>query len=254
MVSKEIGRILENSPLIEGFIYKMAILAPGIAKMAKPGQFIEIKTGKSPLLRKPISLYGIDDALGTITFLYQVKGEGTLNLSLMGVNDPIDLLGPLGNGFTIKTHGKGKHLLVGGGIGIAPLLELGKVLKSKGETVEFILGFSSKEASYAMDEFHDIAPLQVATMDGSLGTKGTVGAILDQMELSDVETIYACGPEPMLRYLQKFSDDIDVELSLEAYMGCGLGACLSCVCEKKDGDYARVCKDGPVFKGKDVVL
>ena len=250
---KEIGKVLSNEALIEGFIYLMRIRSPKIAAEAAAGQFVEIRTGKSPLLRKPISLFEVEKTEGTISILYQVKGEGTRNLAAFVPGDDVDMIGPLGRGFTVKKSGK-KCLLVGGGIGIAPLYQLGRDLKALGSEVEFILGFGTKDQSYALELFGALAPVHVSTMDGSLGVKGTVGAILDGWNLDEVETIYSCGPEPMLKYVQTFGDRLDVELSLEAYMGCGLGACLSCVCEKKDGDYARVCKDGPVFKAGEVVL
>ena len=250
---KEIGKVISNEALIEGFIYLMKIRSVRIAEEAAAGQFVEIRTGRSPLLRKPISLFEVEKAEGTISILYQVKGEGTRNLAAFEAGDDIDLIGPLGRGFTVKKADR-KCLLVGGGIGIAPLYQLGRELKGMGTEFEFILGFGTKDQSYALDLFEALAPVQVTTMDGSLGVKGTVGAVLDAWALDQVETVYSCGPEPMLKYVQAYGDRTDVELSLEAYMGCGLGACLSCVCEKKDGDYARVCKDGPVFKAGEVVL
>lgn len=253
MIVKEAGTVLSNRSLFPDSVYLMEIRSEKIAAAAEAGQFVEIKTGAIPLLRKPISLYAADKERGTITILYQIRGEGTRNLAGYAEGDLVDLIGPLGRGFTVRKS-DGRSLLVGGGIGIAPLYQLGKDLKALGNDVEFILGFASREASYAIDLFEEIAPVRVSTMDGSLGTKGTVGAILEGMDLANVEGVYCCGPEPMLRYMQGYGDRFDVELSLEAYMGCGLGACLSCVCGTKDGDYARVCKDGPVFKAGEVVL
>lgn len=254
MAGKEWGIILKNEALIKGFIYRMDIHSPKMVNTASAGQFLEIKTGHSPLLRKPISLFGIDQEKGNLSLLYQVKGEGTKNLMNLQPGDSIDLLGPLGKGFSITKPQEKKNLLVGGGIGIAPLYQLGRELLEQGCTFEFILGFASKELSYALNLFEALAPVKVATMDGSLGTKGTVEAILETENLSQVDTLYSCGPEPMLKYIQSLGNQVKTQLSLEAYMGCGLGACLSCVCTKKDGDYARVCKEGPVFKGDEVVL
>lgn len=250
MQYKEIGKVLENRALIPDLIYLMVIESPQIARDAKAGQFLEIRTGNAPLLRKPISLFSVEDS--RVSILYQVKGEGTRNLMAMKAGDPLDAIGPLGRGFTLKKGGR--HLLVGGGIGIAPLYQLGKSLKDLGGEVEFLLGFSCAAGSYGIDLFQEIGPVQIATIDGSLGKKGTVAVLLENEDLSSTDTIYSCGPQPMLRYVQGFGELVDTELSLEAYMGCGLGACLSCVCKTQEGDYARVCKDGPVFNAKEVDL
>ncbi len=251
MIYKCDGVVQSNEPLIKDFIYLMKITATDIAESAKPGQFLEIKTGDIPLLRKPISIFAVDKVDGTISILYQVKGQGTKNLSLFNIGQPIDLMGPLGSGFTLEKFNK-KCLLIGGGIGVAPLYDLGLKLKEAGNEVEFILGFASKETSYAIEYFKKLGLVKIATIDGSLGEKGTIGAILEGYDFDEISIAYACGPEPMLKYLKNFEDKVDLELSLEAYMGCGLGACLSCVCKMKDGDYKRVCKEGPVFKAKEV--
>lgn len=250
MQYKEIGKVLENQALIPDLIYLMVIESPLIAREAKAGQFLEIKTGTSPLLRKPISLFSVED--NRVSILYQVKGEGTRNLMALKAGDRLDAIGPLGRGFTLKEGGR--HLLVGGGIGIAPLYQLGRSLKALGGEVEFLLGFSCAAGSYGIELFQEIGPVRIATMDGSLGKKGTVAVLLEAEDLTKISTIYSCGPEPMLRYVKGFGELVDTELSLESYMGCGLGACLSCVCKKQDGEYARVCKDGPVFNAKEVEL
>lgn len=251
MTSKEIGTILANKILIEDSIYLMSIKLPNIVKDAVAGQFVEVKTGDKPLLRKPISIFDVDKENGVLYLLYQIRGLGTKNMSTMEAGEEIDVIGPLGNGFTTDISGK-KALLVGGGIGIAPLYYLGRELKDKDNNISFVLGFNSKVEAYGIEVFKDLGKVEVSTMDGSLGVKGHIGSILDNMDIKDYDIIYSCGPEPMLNYLKKFQNDIDIEMSLEAYMGCGLGACLSCVCEKVDGSYERVCKEGPVFKGKEV--
>ncbi|MDD2371719.1 MAG: dihydroorotate dehydrogenase electron transfer subunit [Firmicutes bacterium] len=251
MIFKNNGIIISNEPIIEDFVYLMKINEKNIADIAKPGQFLEIKTGSVPLLRKPISIFEVDKVAETISILYQVKGPGTKNLSELKANQQLDIIGPLGTGFTVKKFDN-KCLLIGGGIGIAPLYDLGLKLKESGNEIEIVLGFSSKDTSYALDYFSKLGTLTVATMDGSLGIKGTVEAILSNYELNTFDKAYACGPEPMLKYLKTLEDKVNLELSLEAYMGCGLGACLSCVCKMTDGTYKRVCKEGPVFKSKEV--
>lgn len=250
MITKSYGLILSNEPIIDKFIYLMKIKEKNIANIAKPGQFLEIKTGLTPLLRKPISIFEVNKESGIISILYQVKGQGTKNLSELKRDQEIDIIGPLGNGFTIKKFDK-KCLLIGGGIGIAPLYDLGLKLKESGNKIDIILGFSSQETSYAIDYFAKLGNVKIATIDGSLGEKGTVEVILKDYKLDNYNKAYACGPEPMLKYL-KTLDKIDLEISLEAYMGCGVGACLSCVCKMNDGEYKRVCKEGPVFQAKEV--
>lgn len=251
MIYKCDGIVVSNEPLIKDFIYLMKIKDKNIAESAKPGQFLEIKTGEIPLLRKPISIFEVNKAENTVSILYQVKGQGTKNLAQYTKNQTIDIMGPLGSGFSVEKFAK-KCLLIGGGIGVAPLFDLGLKLKDAGNELEIILGFSSMDTSYAIEYFSQLGTVKVATIDGSLGEKGTVGVILEGYDFSDVSKAYACGPEPMLKYLKSHEEKVDLELSLEAYMGCGLGACLSCVCKMKDGDYKRVCKEGPVFNAKEV--
>lgn len=253
MIYKKNGLVVSNEPLIKDFIYLMKIKEVEMAGSARPGQFLEIKTGNSPLLRKPISIFEVNKSEGTLSILYQVKGEGTRNLSKYQKGQEIDLMGPLGHGFTVDHQNK-KCLLVGGGIGIAPLYDLGQKLKEAGNEVEIVLGFGSQDLAYAIEYFEKLGKVSIATMDGSLGKKGTVASILDKYDFGQVSKVYACGPEPMLKYLKSLEDAVDMELSLEAYMGCGLGACLSCVCKTTDGEYKRVCKEGPVFNSKEVAL
>lgn len=251
MIYKCDGTVISNEPLIKDFIYLMKIKEDSIAESANPGQFLEIKTGEIPLLRKPISIFEVNKAEGTVSILYQVKGQGTKNLTHYTTNQSIDIMGPLGNGFTVDRFAK-QCLLIGGGIGVAPLYDLGLKLKAAGNDLEIVLGFSSKDTSYAIEYFSRLGTVRIATIDGSLGEKGTVGAILEGYDFSDVSKAYACGPEPMLKYLKTYENKVDLELSLEAYMGCGLGACLSCVCKTTDGEYKRVCKEGPVFNAREV--
>lgn len=253
MFLKEIGTILSNEPIIENMIYKMEIQSGKIAKAILPGQFLQIKCDRSPLLRKPISIFDCNIEKGTYSILYQIRGEGTRKLSKKKHLETLDVIGPLGTSFPLPKC-NGDILLVGGGIGIAPLFLLGKILKKQKLPFRFILGFSTKIESYSIDLFKMLGPVQVATMDGTLGAEGHVGVILESYDKNRIGTIYACGPEPMAKYLQRYSQDSEVYLSLEAYMGCGVGACLSCVCKTKNQDYLRVCTEGPVVKAEEVDL
>ncbi|MDS1029625.1 dihydroorotate dehydrogenase electron transfer subunit [Bacillota bacterium LX-D] len=254
------GKII-NHVYLAADVYLMEILAPEIAHMAVPGQFVQVLCSRSyePLLRRPISLHYIDGEKGQISLLYQVKGKGTRLLSTMPVNGEIDLIGPLGNGFTVRGQGK-KVLIVGGGIGIAPLLPAAKELQLQGNQVTTILGFNSEKEVYRTSEFRAYAQkMLIVTRDGSLGEQGLVTEPLERELQSEVyNSVLACGPEAMLKAVcsltQKYA--VECQVSLEAYMACGIGACLGCTCGIKKGHeeiLARVCTEGPVFPSKAVV-
>lgn len=241
--------ILKNESLEAQDIFKMDLQVGSLAKEMKPGQFLELKS--QTLLRKPISIFDCDQEQGIVSIIYQIRGLGTKALSEKVEGEDLDLIGPLGQGFTID---QGEMLIVGGGIGIPPLYYLGKKLKEQGAQLTFVLGFNSQQDVFGIKDFEALGKTSVTTMDGSYGIKGHVGAVLGDLNAQDFSRIYSCGPTPMLSYVKQYGALGDVEVSLEAYMGCGVGACLSCVCELTNGDYARVCQDGPVFKGKEVVL
>lgn len=253
MALKEIGSIIKNEAIIENMIYKMEVVSKEITKAILPGQFLQIKCGETPLLRKPISIFDCDKEKGTYTILYQVRGEGTRKLSLKKAGETLDVIGPLGTSFPVDNISDDIYL-VGGGIGIAPLYLLGKALKEQGKSFSYVLGFNSQSESYGIDLFETLGPVKVSTMDGSLGIKGHVGNVLETIDIETVGCLYACGPEPMAKFVQQYGEGTQVYLSLEAYMGCGVGACLSCVCKTTDDDYLRVCTEGPVVSGKAVDL
>ena len=229
-----------------------------IAKEAKAGQFISLfsKDG-SRLLPRPISLCEIDREGGRLRIVYRVAGAGTEEFSHLKAGDEVDILGPLGNGFPIE-EGKGKRvMLMGGGIGVPPMLEMAKQLNCE---KQIILGYRD-ENLFLRDEFEAYGEVFVVTEDGSVGTKGNVlDAIREQNLTADV--IYACGPTPMLRAIKEYAAEKGIKcyISLEEKMACGIGACLACVCQSKDVDHhsnvhnKRICKDGPVFLAEEVEL
>lgn len=235
-------------------IYDMVLSFPKGAKEAKPGQFIAMYCEDgTKLLPRPISICGIDAKNETLRVVYRIAGEGTRLFSKMKAGDSLEVLGPLGNGFTMKNK---KAIIVGGGIGIPPMLELAKQLSSE-KTV--VLGY--RDELFLKEEFDACADVVVATEDGSYGTKGTV---IDAIEESQVDgaVIYACGPMPMLKALAEYAEahDMEAQISLEERMACGIGACLGCICKTKEKDHhtnvnnKRICKDGPVFDAKEVVF
>ena len=235
-------------------ICSMWIQADEIAKAAKPGQFISVYTkDKSKVLPRPISLCEIDKEQGRLRIVYRVVGAGTKEFSAYQAGDDIEIMGPLGNGFPLKEK---KAFLIGGGIGIPPMLELAKNLNCE---KQMVLGY--RDVLFLNDEFEQYGRVYAATEDGSAGTKGNVIDAIRENGL-DAEIIYACGPTPMLRALKAYAAEHGMEcwLSLEEKMACGIGACLACVCKSKDIDEhsqvhnKRICKDGPVFAAEEVEL
>ena len=246
--------IIVSQQCIGTDIYDMVLSFPKGAKEARPGQFIAMYCEDgTKLLPRPISICGIDAEAGTLRVVYRIAGEGTRLFSQMKAGDSLEVMGPLGNGFTMKDK---KAIIVGGGIGIPPMLELTKQLDCE-KTV--VLGY--RDELFLKEEFEACADVAVATEDGSTGTKGTV---IDAIEAAQVsgEIIYACGPMPMLKALAEYADahGMEAQISLEERMACGIGACLGCICKTKEKDHhtnvnnTRICKDGPVFDAKEVVF
>ena len=251
---KMTAAVTSQVQLAEG-IYDLRLAAGEIAAQAVPGQFVSLysKDG-SRLLPRPISLCGIDKEKGELRLVYRVAGAGTKEFSAYEEGDTLDIMGPLGNGFPLK---KKKAFLIGGGIGIPPMLELAKNLDYEKTAV---IGYRDKE-TFLADELRKYADVVIATEDGSVGTKGNViDAIRAEKLTADI--IYACGPTPMLKALKTYAMENGIEcyISLEEKMACGIGACLGCVCHSKDIDEhsnvrnKRICKDGPVFRAEEVEL
>lgn len=236
-------------------LYEMKIEAGGVCEKAQPGQFVHVRPGATydPLLRRPLSLYDVDKKKGVITLLYKVVGRGTGLLTRVKSREYVDIMGPLGNGFTLPDGGL-NCCLVGGGVGVAPLVYLARVLHEKENTVRVLYGVASYlDAAVYEGKFAELGVNAVAaTMDGSLGRKGTVIDLLhDEAAANKIDMIYTCGPEKMMTEVVRYADKhgIKGEVSLEEYMACGVGACLGCARRLKpeDSEYVKVCKDGPVF-------
>ena len=218
------------------------------------GQFGDIAVGGSHLLRRPIAICKVDGDL--VTFCYQVKGEGTQKLKTMGAGTCLNVLMPLGNGFFVEETEK-KIALVGGGVGIFPLISVLREYAGKKEIAAY-MGFRNKGAVCGLDEFAKADTFVAVTDDGSFGEKmNSVQAFAEDLKKGNrPDVVLACGPTPMLRALKKLAEEENLTcfVSLEERMGCGIGACLVCVCGLTNGKNARVCKDGPVFNAKDVTL
>ncbi|MBR4156561.1 MAG: dihydroorotate dehydrogenase electron transfer subunit [Bacteroidales bacterium] len=215
----------------------------------KAGQFVQVKVDDAAhtYLRRPISIHDVDYQNRTITLLVQRVGEGTNKISDTEINDTLNIIYPLGNGFTMPEDKNAKVVLVGGGIGIAPMYYLGKVLKEKGLEPVFVLGGRSKEDLIMLDKFSSVGEVYITTNDGSLGEQGFVTQHSVWKE-KKFDMIYTCGPKPMMMAVANLAreNDICCEVSLENLMACGLGACLCCVENTIEG-HVCVCKEGPVM-------
>jgi len=277
-------------------LYELDLSAPQIAPVAAPGQFVHVHVGPvqpdcpaQPLLRRPLSISGIDNNVGgSITLLYKARGAGTQLLAHVRPGDRLDIIGPLGKGFTLpepqpqpqsqpqwqpqaQPTARSPHaLLVGGGLGIAPLVFLARALARNGHRVTVFFGANTAcemQSARLRLQASGTESIQVftTTLDGSAGLAGIVTGLLTAQPsaatLCDVDYIYTCGPEPMMAAVEQFAlaHHIPGEMSLETALACGVGACLGCARRLRTNPgaspvYARVCKDGPVFSFGQVEL
>ena len=251
---KNTAIVRENSEIGTG-IHSLWIEDPQISKAEKPGQFVSLYTGAADkLLPRPISLCEIKKEAGLLRLVFRIAGAGTERIAGFGPGDPIEVMGPLGNGFDMD--GCKRAILIGGGIGIPPMLELAKQLSCE---KSIVLGY--RDELFLNREFEAYGSVFISTEDGSCGVKGNVIDAIRENAL-DGDMIFACGPTPMLRGVKQYAKEkqIRAQLSLEERMACGIGACLACVCRSKDTDEhtnvnnKRICKDGPVFYAEDVEI
>ena len=252
MKEQIMGRLLSQDRLADG-IYDMWIQAGDVAKEARPGQFVSVYCrDEVRILPRPISICEVrGDA---VRLVYRVAGAGTAEFSSYEPGTQVRLQGPLGNGFPLHT---GRAILIGGGIGIPPMLELARQLPGK-KTV--VAGYRDHQL-FLLEDMKKYACVEVATEDGSAGIRGNVLDAVRKKRIAG-EVIYACGPTPMLRAVKAYAGEQGIlcYLSLEERMACGVGACLSCVCRSKERDSntgvhnKRICKDGPVFLAGEVEL
>ena len=235
-------------------LHSLLILTPAEGHLPEcaPGQFVqvEVPNSKGTYLRRPISINFADHERDELWLLVRRAGEGTAALCALREGSIVNLVLPLGHGFSTTTA-SGKALLVGGGVGVAPLLELGKAMSQNGVEVQFLLGARSQADLLELDLFKRYGQVHVATEDGSLGEKGFVTQH-SALNNAEVTHIACCGPQPMMKAVAKIAAErgIDCEVSLENMMACGLGACLCCVEDTADSGNVCVCKEGPVFNIK----
>ena len=262
-------RIIENR-MIKPAIYEMLIQAPEIVDQAQPGQFVNLYCNdRSKLLPRPISICEVDGEKGQLRLIYAVVGSGTRLFSELEAGGRIDVLGPLGQGFSTEFAIDDKKLpkqilIVGGGVGTPPLLELSKVFKRKyKENIELSIMLGFKDDVYLAEEFEKYGKVRISTDSGRTGYHGHIIGLMEVLKLKKklnaFDYIYACGPTPMLKGLHTVGirEGYVGEFSLEERMGCGFGGCVGCVVGIKnaeDFDYMKVCKDGPVFDYRKVIF
>ena len=246
------SKVLEMTQLSSG-AWSMTLETHGMARqVSMPGQFVHVKCGHSRLLRRPISICNWSAQRDLVRLVFEVRGEGTEWLARRQVGDSLDVLGPLGHGFQMEQEGR--YLLVGGGIGVPPMLGCAQYAPGR---CTAILGFRSGDRVMLEEQFRSVcSQVQVATDDGSYGFHGYVDALVRRELEGDrgYDAVLACGPRPMLRNVARAAEDFGVRclVSMEERMGCGVGACLVCACDMADGSRKHVCKDGPVFEAREV--
>jgi len=244
--------VKSNLPIAEN-IYMMTLEFPEEIEGIRGGQFLNLSTGdNSQLLRRPLGICAVEGK--DITVCYQVKGKGTEKLARAKAGDKLKALLPLGNGFDLSNY---KNIaVIGGGVGIFPLIAT--ISENKDKNFFAYIGFRNASAVCLLDEFKKCKALTVTTDDGSFGVKGNAVSAYFSDDSRKADAIIACGPPVMLKALkeglEKRKINIPCFVSLEERMGCGVGACLVCVCKKTDGNNARVCKDGPVFNINEIIL
>ena len=254
MKEKQMAKVISQKEIAKN-IFDMWI-ATDLADMAKPGQFIGVyPKDKSTLLPRPISICEVDKEKKALRIVYRIAGAGTGEFSKYAAGDDVSILGTLGNGFPIAEAEGKKVFLIGGGIGVPPILEMAKQMNAD---KQILLGYRDSDL-FLKEDFDAHGTVYVATEDGSVGTKGNV---MDAIVANGLEAdmIFACGPMPMLRAIKAYAAKTGIKayISLEEHMACGVGACLGCVVKTKDVDHhshiinARICPDGPVFDAEEV--
>ena len=232
-------------------VHLVCAKAPGIAATARPGQFVMMNCGQELTLRRPLSIHQVANS-NQLYLLFNIVGKGTLWLSHCQKGDSLDLLGPLGNSFSIEPASK-KMLLLAGGIGIAPLTFLAQQAIGQGKSVTLLLGASTANQLYPQQALPGGIQTIVTTEDGSAGKKGMLTDILPDF-IDWADQIYACGPLAMYQTIatQKQHMEKPIQISLEVRMGCGLGACYGCSIKTRHG-MKQVCRDGPVFNLEEII-
>lgn len=259
-IVKTVGNVIYSQEIAKG-IYSLEI-ETDIALTARAGQFVSLFChSDSKMLPRPISICTLDRNAMSIRVVYRIAGKGTKEFATYRSGDKVELMGPLGNGFPIdEIAPMDKVTLVGGGIGVPPMVQCAMELKTLGIRTTAVMGYRDSE-TFLLDELSSLCKSYAATEDGSVGTKGNVINALNARRVES-DVILACGPKPMLKGIKEYARvrGITCYVSMEERMACGIGACLGCVCKSsKLDDHSkvgnkRVCKDGPVFLADDIII
>jgi len=253
--------IINNNRLQSNY-FQVDLVCPEIAALVQPGQFVHVKLPElqHKILRRPFSVYNVDQASGTLSIIYKTVGEGTVHLSTLPPGSKLDLIGPLGKGFSLPKSNE-QPIIIAGGYGAAAVY----LLAARSEQPPILLlGGRNEEDLILIDQFRELgAELKLATDDGSLGHPGLITELLPETLTNETELItrlYACGPHGMLKAVSEIATDYNLtaEISLDHAMCCGVGACFACAVKVKSEDargwtYARTCIDGPVFKSDQAI-
>ncbi|MBQ2375905.1 MAG: dihydroorotate dehydrogenase electron transfer subunit [Bacteroidales bacterium] len=243
--------VVSEKKFLNSSFFKLKLKSKKTLPEINPGQFVEVQVNSDSkvLLRRPISINDVDSQTNEISLIIQTVGQGTKELAKINEGEEINLVYPLGNGFNIEGE---NPLLVGGGVGIAPLLYLAKNFHAKGIKPRVLLGFRSQEQMIDLKEYEKYADVYISTQDGSVGSKGLVTE--NEIFTQSYDTIYTCGPTPMMKAISDYSlkNNIKCYASLENKMACGIGACLCCVQNTTEG-HKCTCTEGPVFNVKDII-
>lgn len=245
--------VVEDKVLLNRTCFLLCLKAPSDLGDVKPGQFVnvQVKDVADRILRRPISIHDVDIEKKRLYIIVQKVGKSTQRLSEIKKNETLSIVYPLGNGFKTESC---KPLLIGGGVGVAPLFLLAKEFKKKGVTPTMIVGARTNEQLFLTNRYSTVSTLGISTEDGSVGQKGLVTE--NVLMEGDYDAIYCCGPTPMMRAVASIAKQKKIRcyLSLENRMACGIGACLCCVNEDKDGHNVCVCTEGPVFEASDIEI
>lgn len=261
MILQENMLIISNDN-ISPRVYRMELKGELVSDITSPDQFLHLRVpSPDKVLRRPISISEYDQTRKSCVIIYRVEGPGLAFVSQMKPGQTIDVMGPLGNGFdTTMPFPKQKALIVGGGIGTPPLLQLAKNLADQSIAVTVLLGFAQKSAVILEKEFSAVSEkLEIVTDDGSYGRKGNVGLVMDELDIMSYDAVYACGATGMLRAVaSRTATHPNAFISMEARMACGMGACYACVVHLSGDETGqkslKVCDEGPVFKAGEVVI
>ena len=256
VIRLEVMRVVSQEEIAPA-IFEL-VLEGEMVEAMRAGQFLHLRVpDDAHLLRRPISISSINKSQNQCHLIYRIEGSGTAIFSTLKAGDRLDVMGPQGNGFDLsELDQRSRVLLVGGGIGVPPLLEVAKQLNERGVEITTVLGFATKDAVILEAELAKYSKVFVTTDDGSYGIKGNVSVVIKELD-SEFDAVYSCGAPGMMKYInQTFYDHPRAYLSLESRMACGMGACYACVLKVPDSETVsqRVCEDGPVFKTGTVVL